>query len=328
MKRESYIDVVKIFACMLVVGGHLLKGLAEAGLILENDKFNMWMEILYSFHVNLFFICSGYLYQKYTKINSVKEYGKHILKKIKVLVVPYFLFSILTLVLKGFAKDLVNSQPGNIVETLFWEPVSPYWYLYVLFMLFLIIPVMKNRYMAIFLGVISVEMVLIYWTFINSSFKPVYYIMTCSCWFIMGMIMAYGNIVNYICKKSVIPVLIILGIFIIYILYGWINYGLFFSYIRQVNSLFVCTFIFLFAMLIFKNQNDNNVIHLCADYTMIIFLMHTFFSAGVRMILIKIGVQDVFIHLLIGFLAGVIGPILFKMIFESIFNKFKNISKI
>lgn len=61
--REKWVDDVKVIACILVVLGHFLASVqsyAPGGVLYE------WFhKTIYYFHVPLFFICSGYLYQKY-----------------------------------------------------------------------------------------------------------------------------------------------------------------------------------------------------------------------------------------------------------------------
>lgn len=54
LKRDTYIDNIKILACFLVVAGHLLKSMVEAGYMQAGSVFEYGMEVLYSFHVNLF----------------------------------------------------------------------------------------------------------------------------------------------------------------------------------------------------------------------------------------------------------------------------------
>ena len=88
------------------------------------------------FHVPLFFICSGYLYQKYSKVNSVDGWYRNVAKKAVALGVPYVTFSTATWVLKKVFSSSVNDQIGGLGDTLLFHPASPYWYLYALFLVF------------------------------------------------------------------------------------------------------------------------------------------------------------------------------------------------
>lgn len=136
--REKWVDDVKVIACILVVLGHFLASVqsyAPGGVLYE------WFhKAIYYFHVPLFFICSGYLYQKYSQIDDIKSYLKNISKKALALGIPYVTFSSVTWVLKTvFSRD-VNNQIGGFCDTLFLHPTAPYWYLYALFFIFLVTP--------------------------------------------------------------------------------------------------------------------------------------------------------------------------------------------
>lgn len=136
--REKWVDDVKVIACILVVLGHFLASVqsyAPGGVLYE------WFhKTIYYFYVPLFFICSGYLYQKYSQIDDIKSYLKNISKKALALGIPYVTFSSVTWVLKTvFSRD-VNNQIGGFCDTLFLHPTAPYWYLYALFFIFLVTP--------------------------------------------------------------------------------------------------------------------------------------------------------------------------------------------
>ena len=91
-----------------------------------------------------FFICSGYLYQKYSKVNSVGDWCKNVKKKALALGVPYATFTVATWTLKKIFSGNVNREIGGFSETLFLHPTSPYWYLYSLFFIFLVTPTFNS----------------------------------------------------------------------------------------------------------------------------------------------------------------------------------------
>lgn len=145
--REKWVDDVKVIACILVVLGHFfasVQSYAPGGWLYE------WFhKTIYYFHVPLFFICSGYLYQKYSKVNDVRSYLRNISKKAIALGVPYVTFSSVTWVLKTvFSRD-VNNQIGGFFDTIFCHPTAPYWYLYALFFIFVVTPTFSNMKVAI-----------------------------------------------------------------------------------------------------------------------------------------------------------------------------------
>jgi fucose 4-O-acetylase-like acetyltransferase len=57
-------------------------------------------------------MCSGYLYQKYSKVNPISVWENNVLKKRLTLGVPYFAFSIFTWCLKIIFSESVNEKVG------------------------------------------------------------------------------------------------------------------------------------------------------------------------------------------------------------------------
>ena len=143
--REIWVDNVKVVACILVVFGHFFQSMTQSGVLPANDLYQWFNRTIYYFHVPLFFICSGYLYQRFTVVNDFESWKTNVLKKLVALGIPYFVFSYATWLLKTVFSSSVNSQVGGLGDTLFVHPASPYWYLYALFFLFLITPTFANK---------------------------------------------------------------------------------------------------------------------------------------------------------------------------------------
>lgn len=148
-KREIWVDDVKVIACVLVVLGHFFQSMTKADILPANGLYEWFNQTIYFFHVPLFFICSGYLYQRFTRVDSVSSWKRNVLKKALALGVPYFTFSFATWLLKTMFASSVNGEAGGLLDILFFHPSSPYWYLYALFFVFLITPTFKNAKMAV-----------------------------------------------------------------------------------------------------------------------------------------------------------------------------------
>ena len=146
--REKWVDDVKVIACILVVLGHFFQSMTKANILPENDLYRWFNTTIYYFHVPLFFICSGYLYQKYSKVNDFKSWKKNVAKKALALGVPYVTFTTATWILKKVFSGSVNDQIGSLGDTLLLHPTAPYWYLYALFFIFLVTPTFSTVKMA------------------------------------------------------------------------------------------------------------------------------------------------------------------------------------
>ena len=73
-KRLDWLDVAKGFGILLVIFAHT-----------DNSMFR---SLIYTFHVPLFFFLSGYVF------SNKYDFKTFLIKKIKAIVVPYFLYGI------------------------------------------------------------------------------------------------------------------------------------------------------------------------------------------------------------------------------------------
>ena len=80
--REKWVDDVKVIACILVVLGHFFQSMTKANILPENDLYKWFNTTIYYFHVPLFFICSGYLYQRFSRVNDIHSWGRNVFKKV------------------------------------------------------------------------------------------------------------------------------------------------------------------------------------------------------------------------------------------------------
>lgn len=114
MKRDRVIDICRGLAMIAVVLGH-------CGFPFTHE--------LYTFHVPIFFVISGYLY--FLKVDSLKELGGRIFQKFKRLYIPFVLFSSLFVItlnpsIKFFlypTEDIINQYP-DIAHTSIYQTLD------------------------------------------------------------------------------------------------------------------------------------------------------------------------------------------------------------
>ena len=165
IKRIEWIDYSKAFACLLVAIGHLLMSLRSIDNYSYITEFIIWF--IYLFHMPLFMCMSGLLYSK-NKINSFNDYKKFELKKIINLIVPYITFYSITMILNQLFSSSVNT-PKGIKEWLgiFNNPIPPYWFLYALLSIFIIVPIIekicKNKKSIVLTIFIVLKIVSLFW---------------------------------------------------------------------------------------------------------------------------------------------------------------------
>ena len=309
-EREKWIDYVKVIACILVVLGHFFQSMTKANILPENNLYKWFEMTIYYFHVPLFFICSGYLYQKYSRVTSVDCWCKNILKKALALGVPYMTFSTATWVLKRMFSSSVNDRIGGLGDTLFFHPTAPYWYLYTLLFIFIITPTFCNNKVTIFGLAISFVAKILILIIGGSNIYVISTVLSNEIWFVLGMSICVFNIHL---KDKKMQGMISGCLFVIFSVVIYMkefhNEG-----ISLAMGLLACEAVIVIVAS-FENKFGKGM-ELLAKYTMPIFLMHTLFAAPIRSILLKLNINNALIHVVIGLSISFSGPIVANMFIE------------
>jgi len=306
--REKWVDDVKVIACILVVLGHFFQSMTKANILPENDLYKWFNTTIYYFHVPLFFICSGYLYQKYSRVNSVGSWRRNVAKKILALGVPYVTFSTATWVLKKVFSSSVNDQIGGLGDTLLFHPASPYWYLYALFFIFILTPTFKSVKMAVGGLVVAIAMKTIVlsggW---GGGAYGVYAVSTGlsnEIWFVLGMSVCAFNVQLKGRKVQGTICGLLFMILSVVVYKAEISGGV----IPFAMGLLACVAVIL--MVAGGERRFGRGMDFLAKYTMPIFLMHTLFAAPMRSVLLKLGIGSSVIHVVLGLGISFVGPII------------------
>ena len=313
--RIKWIDYSKAFACLLVVIGHLLMSLRAIDNYRNVTDFIVWF--IYLFHMPLFMFLSGILYHKQTNISTLKDYKTFEFKKIINLAIPYVTFYSITMILSMIFSNSVNTPKGldewiGIIN----NPMAPYWFLYALLSIFIIVPLLeklfknnKNIVLFIFaiLKIISI--------FIIPNIYFIKSIMMYGFYFYLGAFIKIDekndNNKNYLI--IMLPLLFFILAIVFYLFKGVIN-GIIIKYIEilfAIAGIFVVTYLF-------KYVNKSKFFDTYKKYTLHIFLMHTIFAAGIRIVMYNIGIYNYFVHLIIGLLFSIYIPVLVGIISDKI----------
>lgn len=134
-QRIVFLDVAKGIGILLVVLGHCLIGLHDAGMVAENSAAWLVKYVIYCFHMPLFFFLTGSL----VHARVVSNPGRFLRGNLLRIAYPYFLWgAIQSLALLG-ASGLVNHPIregiGPLLLSLLWRPPGQFWFLYTLFLL-------------------------------------------------------------------------------------------------------------------------------------------------------------------------------------------------
>lgn len=301
--REKWVDDVKVIACIFVVLGHFFQSMTKANILPENDLYKWFNTTIYYFHVPVFFICSGYLYQKYSKVNDFKSWKKNVAKKALALGVPYVIFSTATWVLKTVFSSSVNDQIGGLGDTLLFHPTAPYWYLYALFFIFLVTPTFSTIKLAAVGLVVAVVAKVYILTGGGTGIYAVSTVLANEIWFVLGMsICAFNVQIRGKRRQGTIIGILFFGLSVAVYMANIQN-----SAVSFALGLMACAAVILLVAGL--EDKSGKVMSFLAEYTMPIFLMHTLFAAPMRSVLLKIGVTNAVAHIGLGLGVSFAGPI-------------------
>ena len=301
--REKWVDDVKVIACILVVLGHFFQSMIKANILPENDLYKWFNTTIYYFHVPLFFICSGYLYQKYSKVNVFKSWKKNVAKKALALGVPYLTFSTATWILKTMFSGSVNDQIGGLGDTLLLHPTASYWYLYALFFIFLVTPTFSTAKMAV-TGLAVAVVAKVYILMGGIGIYAVSTVLIDEIWFVLGMSICVFDVqIRGKKLQGTVIGLLFLGLSVAVYMVDIQN-----SAMSFVLGLLACAAVIL--LVAGFEERSGKMMGFLAKYTMPIFLMHTLFAAPLRSVLLKIGVTNAAIHVVLGLGISFAGPII------------------
>lgn len=322
-KREVWIDYTKVLACILVVIGHLLQGLNKANIEWNDTLYEYINMFIYLFHMPLFMCLSGYLYKKTSNIENIKDYKKFVLKKLVNLGVPYISFYLLYVMINMLFSSSVNTQMGiNEVFSIFTKPIAPFWFLYALFFIFLLIPILEKIWLKNINMVLLTTIVLyIFNIFIKTNVYVIDIVFQYSFYFYLGVFIYNQNIKKAKMRFNVINIIIyiLLSILFYYLTSKSSNLLLcFYNYFMGIYGVIISLFVFKSI-----NLEKSTIWNFLSRYTFQIYLTHTIFTAGARIILLKLSITNFYIHLLTGLTAGIIGPIFLAFILNKI--KYGNI---
>lgn len=149
-KRIAEITHLSSFGMILIVFGHS-RPAPKAPEVAGADMLYTIAQIIYTFHIPLFFFISGFLFI-YTTINITRfDYFSFIKKKVKRLLLPYFLLSTAAFVIKipltSYAWNPMTLSLSSYLESLLYpskNAIGYFWFLPTLFIIFTLAPLLRE----------------------------------------------------------------------------------------------------------------------------------------------------------------------------------------
>jgi fucose 4-O-acetylase-like acetyltransferase len=305
--RDLSMDVAKGVGIILVVIGHAWRGLEAAGMIGNAWLFRLIDQLIYNFHMPLFFILSGMTFQDWALHRPL---GETLAGRVTRLMWPLVLWTYLFAAARLAAGSAANIQLSGIESLLFWPlpPREHFWFLWALFLQHLVIlamiRVVTGPLPALAWATLAALVVL------ASSFIPV----GLNAWtvgaatyagaFLTGLALGRARLR----PKGPLAFFLAAAAFI-----GLQALGFQLAPSLLTGQLIgIALSLALLVMIRVTSARGTGTAALLARLglaSMGIYLAHTIFSAGTRAVLGRF-TADLTTHLILGTLAGIIGPLL------------------
>lgn len=133
VQRNRAYDIAKGAGIILVVFGHALIGVKK---LLSDTAIDQWLlSWMYTFHMPLFFAISGVFSASLVKAAWPQFFKRTFFR----IIYPYFLWSAILLTVHFFMSDFTNTVVLRLnYKSIFYNPPALMWFLYVLFFAYLV----------------------------------------------------------------------------------------------------------------------------------------------------------------------------------------------
>ena len=311
-ERIKWIDSLKGFAIICVVLGHIVKGYMDAGVFAKftNAMYDIY-NLIYMFHMPLFFMISGCLFAKAYYIGNPpdrmlreKSYKCQLWNLILLYIIYDVLLGVFKILFGGYVKHQVNYRD---ILMIWAKPIQLYWYLYILIVLYVVFAISTirnaNQFMLlvvlICISIVSNFSLEISWFQVS---RTAYY----AFFFFFGIILERhefkigdGKLVRVFAVITLILIQIFWGkrplceIPVVKFIVGW---GTSLSLIELFRT--------------FSVLRENSVLNKCGQYCLEIYLLHTYIATANRNLLPKIGLSNFYVNIGANLLLSVGIPIL------------------
>ncbi len=304
MERNVLIDKLKGYACFLVLFGHVIMGIRLAGIPIP-AFFEGVEQFIWSFHVALFLFLSGVVYKETGEWRGKQTKWRFIGYKLLNLGVPYAVFSVVYILINSLVGQ-TNTQSSAWDALMIWKtPVAQYWFLYALFFLFCIWTclsgLLKNWHITI--AVLIIGYVLPLCGVGLGSFDVVCYSALA---FGLGTFVSFSWLAKLptVWKYVVMAAHVAVGVLLI--LLGQIETIGF----KECMTVFGIYASIQFISLVGQWKPVERFLLFVNRYSFQIYLLHTIFTAGVRIVLIRLHITQWVIHVIVGIVCGLFCSVL------------------
>lgn len=306
-RRDRQIDTLRGIACLLLVAFHVVGFDENLGLEIASGLVRDVNDILAHVRMPLFTFLSGIVYAWRPFAGDA---GRFLRGKTRRLILPLLTVGTLFAAVQAWV-------PGTHDTVTDWSllhilPVGHFWFLEALFLIFLLMMALEylgllatpQRFGIVFLvaTLVSMRGIPVPWFAINGMA----YLLP---FFLAGMGIRRFGLARRLSRRTAMWMLAGLGLVFLAILLGLVDNPQRQSLPAILIGVLTCT-----ALLQLEWQSS--LLAGIGVFSYGIYLYHVFFTAGMRIVLTRLGVDDFAPHFLLGLTAGIVGPILLERWFR------------
>ena len=297
--REAWLDGLKGFGILLVILGHVLSGYLDAWTFPEAyESFYHVRTWIYSFHMPLFYLLSGYTFTlAYYRAGKLRR-GSFV-RQICNLIWIYVVFVLLQWGVKQLVPDMVN-EPYDLedLRRIFVEPLGNFWYIYVLTVLYLLGAAVKlprrHPLWLVPLAALSVYVAAIHLDWTELTLYRIAY----HCFFFaVGSVLCRHR--DYLTNQKLMGLssMLLATAAYFYIVRYTRNWYAYWKVIIALGTCYVNVYLFRR----WPRLSGWKPFQLCGRYCLELYLLHTFFTGGLRTLLPMLGVTGPWCNVLLNF---------------------------
>ena len=317
-KKNPHVETLRGLAITLVVIGHMIGYANTGGMRVGDDSFFRYFYYSIDYiQLPLFTVISGWAYANKPVQHS--NHSEFIKGKLRRLIIPMFVISTLLFLLRMIIPGTNTTPELNDLPRNLFFPYDVYWYLFSLFIIFLIIPLLDTKpffhkpegwFLTLVFALILLQVMDVFLDAVPNlfSFKGAIYLFP---FFLLGIgIFRFKELL--LNDKVTFATLLVLIVSVILQHIIWFgHFPLQGRYSVLAMAVGISGVLFLF-----KLKPTSNLLIFIGGHAYTIFLFHVFFTGGSRIILLKTGVGNSFVIFVSGVLCAIVFPILLETILQ------------
>jgi fucose 4-O-acetylase-like acetyltransferase len=303
LNRLNWIDYAKGLGIIFVVFGHVIKGLITAKLI-DPVFFYYAVNFVYSFHMPLFFILSGYFFVKSFLKRGAADF---IVNKLETIIYPFVIWSLIqTFIEIRLSAYTNNHTKASELLTCLYLPRSQFWFLFALFFI---------NVLNVLLFKISVKWgafisILIWWVYYFISYKvPVFdKALVNMLYFAVGILLSQYTYVCNLIIRNVYWFAVNLLVFAasLYVYFNFPQTSWYNLILPQLSG----SFVIMYLSEKMASHPRLSFLEYLGINSLVIYLVHMLAGNGTRIFLARIlHVNNSIVHMTLGTLMGLVIPL-------------------